>query len=301
MWYVLRMDAHEHTPGPVPRTRAVDAVAVVGLVVAALLALYLAWWLPARVSSGYVVPTMEGSTTTLPRSLPVIWVRAWPWQTEPPGARVTFVLSGGRRVSVAARATARPAFYARAVPAELDLTRAPAMSAGEVLAIDVRWNGGATNASESDLWISASTGAARARDATPVWSPHVAAGARLGVELGLGANPDVVALSSPAPSGSPWLPARCLAAGHGTAADLLRGRVQGGLAACGGEKAGTVVAVTGPLPAGYEFFVWQPTLQELVQSHMQTLVVGPPLVMTSAAITSANWWRFAAGSPPPGF
>ncbi len=283
--------------------RSFDYITALGFVVAAALILYLAWWMPARVSPGYVMPSVEGSVATLPQDLPVVWIRGWPWQATPPAAKVTFILPGGRRVTVAADVTATPKFYARAVPATLHLAHVPAIAPTEILGIDLRWRGGSSSAVEPALWVTARPSDARAVGARTIWAPQLAQGARPGVELSLARHPQVVSISSPAPAATPWIAARCLpdTQSASVAAGLLKGRLAAKPTACSRVSGSDAVVVTPPLPGGYSFFVWQPALQELVNTHLQTVVIGKPLTATGAVLTASNWWRFAASSPPPGF
>ncbi len=285
-----------------PRPRF-DYVAVLGYVVALVLALYLAWWMPARVSAGYVMPTIEGSVATLPQDLPVIWVRTWPWQGTAPAVDVTFVLPNNIKVTVPASVSARPGFYVRAVPATLALTRIPVIAPTEIVAINLRWPGGSSSASESALWVTARPSDALASGARTIWSTRLPAGARPAVELSLATHPEVISISSPAPGTTPWIAARCLAdtSRGSVAATLLRGRLPGKPTACSRVQGTKAAIVTPALPGGYSFFVWQPALQELVNSHLRTVIVGKPLLATGEALTSSNWWQFSAAALTPGF
>ncbi len=285
-----------------PRARF-DYITALGYVVSAILVLYLAWWMPARVAAGYVMPTVEGSVATLPRDLPVIWVRTWPWQGTAPDVSVTFVLPGNKKITVPAKVSAQPGFYVRAVPATLDLTKIPSIAPTEVLGINLHWSGGSSSAVEPALWVTARPSDAAADAARVIWASELPPGARPAVELSLAKHPDVVSISSPAPVTTPWIAARCLADTKtaSVAAQLLRGRLTSKPRACTGLKGGNAAVVTPPLPGGYAFFVWQPALQELVNTHLRTVVVGKPLVATGEALTSSNWWRFAASDILPGF
>lgn len=280
-----------------------DSIAALGFVVAAILIVYLAWWLPARVSAGYVMPTIEGSVATLPQDLPVIWVRAWPWQGTPPDASVTLLLPGDQKITVPADVSAAPGFYARAVPATLHLARVPGLAPTEILGIVLRWPGGSSSAVESALWVTARRSDTRAIGSRTIWSPQLMPGARPGVELSLAQHPQVISISSPAPVTTPWIAARCLPDTQDAvvATALLKGRLTAKPVACGKVSGTDAVVVTPPLPGGYTFFVWQPALQELVNTHIRTLIVGKPLIATGEALTSSNWWRFAGAGLTPGF
>lgn len=279
---------------------------IIGIVVAVLLILYLLWWLPARVASGYVMPQIEGSVATLPTRLPVIWIRAWPWQSMPPAAKVTFDLSGGRTVGVAATATAATSFYVRAVPATLSLSAVPDIPPAEISEIEVSWPGGSSSAAESALWVTAHPGEGQLPGAKVVWSTRMSAGARPGVALQIGANPDVLSLSSPDPVLSPWVNARCLplastADAAATESQLLSGKLPAAPVACNKVTTANAIAVAPPLPQSDSFFVWQPVVQELVNKHLRKYVVGVPLIASEEPLTSSSWWRFAASSLSPGF
>jgi len=285
-----------------PRT-GFDAVAALGWVVFVLLLLYLVWWMPARVAPGYVMPTIEGSVATLPQDLPTIWVRAWPWQYTPPAAEVTFLLPGGRKVAEKAAVTAEPSFFARAVPATMRLAKTPGIAPTQILGIDVTWQGGSSSAVQPSLWITARVRDQAATGARTVWAAHLQAGARPGVEISLAAHPQVVSISAPAPTTTPWVAARCLpdTRAASVAQDLLQGRLPGKPQSCSRVRGQQAVVVTPPVPGGYAFFVWQPALQELVNTHLQTVVVGPTEIATGAPFTSSTWWRFAAAGITPGF
>ena len=289
-------------PGDAKPKKSFDYIAALGFVIAALLALYLIWWLPARVSSGYVMPSVEGSVATLPQDLPVIWVRAWPWQGTPPDLQVTFILPGDKKIAVAAKVTATPGFYTRAVPATIQLSRIPAIAPTEILGIDLSWQGGSSSAVEPALWVTARPSDARAVGARTIWAQELPPGARPGVELSLAQHPEVVSISSPAPVTTPWISARCLpdTQGAAVAAKLLQGHLTAKPTACSRLGGADAVVVTPPLPGGYTFFVWQPALQELVNTHLRAVIVGKPLLATGEALTSSNWWRFSAVSLTPG-
>lgn len=287
-------------PSGLPRP-PFDPLTWVGYAVAFLLLLYLVWWMPARAPSGYVMPTLEGSVATLPTELPAIWVRGWPWQSTPPDLDVTFLLPGDRKVTVPAQATATPGFYDRAVPATLHLAKAPSIPPTEILGITLEWPGGSSSAVETALWVTARSGDARAPGASTIWSSALSPGARPGVHISLTQHPQVVSVSSPAPGVTPWLPARCLPATQRDARGLLQGRLSAKPQACSQVGGASALVVTPPLPGGYTFFVWQPALQELVNTHLVTLIVGKPLIASSTPMTAGNWWQFAAGGLAPGF
>ncbi len=290
-------------PGGTAVNKGFDYIAALGFLIAALLALYLIWWMPARVAAGYVMPNVEGSVATLPQELPVIWIRSWPWQGSPPDVTITFLLPADKKVTAAASVTATPGFYARAVPATLHLSRVPAIAPTEILGIDLTWQGGSSSAVESDLWVTARPSDTKATGARTVWAPELSTGARPAVELQLSQHPEVVSISSPAPVTSPWINARCLpdTKGAKVAAQLLQGHLTAKPTACSRLGGASAAIVTPPLPGGYTFFVWQPALEELVNTHLTTVIVGKPLVATGQTLTSSNWWQFAAGDLTPGF
>ncbi len=280
----------------------------VGIVVAALLILFLIWWLPARVASGYAVPRITGSVASLPGRLPVLWVRGWPWQTTPPKAQVVFDLANGTHVSVAAVGSAPTVgfFSGRAVPAELTLINAPPVHSNQVVGIQVEWQGGSSSAAEPALWISAPTGESPVPGATVIWATQLAPTARVGVELPVAKNPDVISVSSPDPVLSPWLNAKCVTVPSGESAApvraaLLHGSLPDQAQSCGRLRSGTAVVLAGTLGSPYSFYLWQPVLQEVVNSHIRRLVAGKVLVASEQPMTAQNWWEFTTAPLPPGF
>ena len=284
-----------------PPSARFDPVTALGYVVAALLLLYLVWWMPARVPAGYVMPTIEGSVATLPRELPAIWVRSWPWQATPPKADISFMLPGDRKVTVAAQASATPGFFSRAVPATLHLAKVPSITPTEILGIELRWPGGSSSAVETALWVTARRGVGRMPGASTVWAGELGAGARPAVDIPLARHPQVVSISSPAPDPTPWSAARCLPGAPSDMRGLLQGKLAAKPTACSQVESSSALVLAPPLPGGYAFFVWQPALQELVNTHLVTLIAGQPLIASSTQMTAGNWWQFAAGGLQPGF
>lgn len=280
----------------------------IGIVIAVLLALFLVWWLPARVASGYAVPRIFGSVASLPSRLPVLWVRSWPWQTQPPHAEVVFQFSGGKSASALAtgKAPAVGWFSGRAVPATLVLSHIPAVAPGQIVGIQVVWPGGQSSSSEPALWVSAHSTDPHAPGTAPVWTDRLTTTARLGVELPIAQNQDIVALSSPYPTLSPWTSAHCLAVSAGESstsvrAALLQGKVAGKIEACGALQGGQAVVLASSLPKAYGYFMWQPVVQELINTHLHTFVAGPVEIGTEQPMTTQNWWHFTAAPLPPGF
>jgi hypothetical protein len=276
--------------------------------IAVLLILFLIWWLPARVASGYAVPRITGSVASLPGRLPVLWVRSWPWQTTPPKAKVVFDLANGTHVSAAAVGSAPSVgwFSGRAVPAELSLVNAPPVHANQVVGIQVEWQGGSSSAAEPAFWIAAPTGESPVPGAAVIWASELDPAARVGVELPVAKNPSVISISSPDPVLSPWLNAKCITVPSGGSdapvrTALLHGSLPDQPQSCGHIKSGTAVVLAGTLGSSYSFYVWQPILQEVVNSHIRTLVAGKVLVASEHQMTSQNWWKFTTAPLPPGF
>ncbi|MDA8346367.1 MAG: hypothetical protein M0Z66_12930 [Thermaerobacter sp.] len=278
-----------------------------GIVVAFLLVLFLVWWLPARVASGYAVPSISGSIASLPSRLPVLWVRSWPWQTNPPVARVTFDFANGKNTSAAAGATAPKVGWlsGRAVPAVLTLENAPSVQPNQIVGIHVQWQGGSSSASEPALWIAASDRRA-APGAAVVWANQLIPASRVGVELPLSQNPDVISLSSPYPILSPWSSAQCVAVPSTSSSlairhALLHGSVPGKAQSCGSLKTGKAIVLAAKIPNSYTFFMWQPILQEVVNSHIHSYIAGPVEIGSEHPMTVHNWWQFTTVPLPPGF
>ncbi len=279
-----------------------DRTATAGYILSAFLVLFLIWWLPARVPSGYLMPTIEGSVATLPDTLPAIWVRSWPWQTSPPDLRVTWLLPGDQKITVPARAKVGGGFHGRVVPVDLQLGSLPRITPTQVLGIVLQWPGGSASAVESSLWITARASDAKASGAQTIWAPRLGAGAQPGVTLDLAKHPDVAAVSSPAPQTTPWLAARCIpVVNRSLATKLLQGGLKAKTIACDRVGAIHATVVTPPLPGGYTYYLWQPALKELVNRHLRTTIVGSPMIAISKPVTAFNWWRFAAGGLAPGF
>ncbi len=278
-----------------------------GLFVAVVLALFLVWWMPARVASGYAALRITGSVASLPARLPVLWVRSWPWQTVPPSASVVFTFADGAHVTALAKGSAPSVGWlsGRAVPASLTLQHPPSVQSNQIVSIEIEWPGGQTSSPEPALWISAPSGEVALPGAEAVWTSHLNPGARVGVQLPIAQNPDVISLSSPNPLQSPWSSARCVRVPQGGAAtlrsELLQGKLPTAPVACGGLKSGDAIVVAQKLPASFGFVVWQPVVQEVVNSHIRTLVAGPVEIGSTVSMTAANWWKFAVAPPPVGF
>ncbi|MDA8344275.1 MAG: hypothetical protein M0Z66_02200 [Thermaerobacter sp.] len=288
-------------------TAAAGAFAWTGIVVAALLVLFLVWWLPARVASGYAVPRITGSFASLPARLPVLWVRNWPWQTHPPDATVIFDLANGKQVSANATGSAPTVGWlsARAVLATLLLQDPPTVQPDQIVGIQVEWSGGRSFAAESALWVSAASGGIQAPGAKVVWADRMPASARVGIELPMAKNPHVIEISSPNPTLSPWLSAQCVAVPTGDGAGLRNALLRGDLPqqpqSCASLQSGEAVVLSAQLGKSYGFYVWQPVVQEVVNSHIRTMIAGPVQIGSVHPLTAQNWWRFTAAPPPPGF
>ena len=274
-----------------------------GVVVAILLALFLVWWLPARVASGYAVPRITGSVVSLPSRLPVLWVRSWPWQTTPPAARVTFNFSSGAHVTVDATASAPLVGWlsGRAVPATLTLSKAGPLTPSQIVGIAVAWAGGSSSAAEPAFWVSARGDQGSAPGASAIWTDRLSSASRVGVELPIAQNPDVILLSSPDPVLSPWASAKCFPATQDAGSALLSGRAPHKLVSCGSLQSGNAVVVAAALPHSYTFVVWQPVVQEVINTHIRSLVAGPVEIGSTHPMTAQNWWQFTTQPLPPGF
>jgi hypothetical protein len=236
----------------------------------------------------------------------VLWVRNWPWQTHPPDATVIVDLSNGRQVSANATGAAPSVGWlnARAVEATLHLQDPPTLQPGQIVRIQVDWSGGRTSSVERELWVSAVSGTPYTTRATVVWANRMTASARVGVELPIVKNPNVIAVSSANPTLSPWASAKCVGVPTGDDASwratLLHGEFPQQPRSCPSLQSGQAVVISAQLGRAYGFYIWQPVLQELVNSHIRTIIAGPVHIGSVHPVTAQNWWRFTTAALPPG-